>query len=99
MPSSSTICGDKCRAAVLSIITGRGKWVEITIAADCLYQHYCSRPRRNSGAASRVAIPPRLFGWNRHASYRGGCIVDMSTSNAWAELPGILSDPPGVCPA
>jgi len=27
------------RSAVLSIITGGGKWVEITIAADALYQH------------------------------------------------------------
>ena len=27
------------KAAALSIITGGGKWVEITIPADCLYQH------------------------------------------------------------
>jgi hypothetical protein len=27
------------KAAVLSIITGGGKWVEIAIPADCLYQH------------------------------------------------------------
>jgi hypothetical protein len=27
------------RAAVLSIITGGGKWVEMTIPADPLYQH------------------------------------------------------------
>jgi predicted phage-related endonuclease len=27
------------KAAVLSIITGGGKWVEISIPADCLYQH------------------------------------------------------------
>jgi len=27
------------KTAVLSIITGGGKWVEITIPADCLYQH------------------------------------------------------------
>jgi hypothetical protein len=25
--------------AVLSIITGGGKWVAISIPADCLYQH------------------------------------------------------------
>jgi hypothetical protein len=28
------------RTAVLSIITGGGKWVEISIAADPLYQHF-----------------------------------------------------------
>jgi hypothetical protein len=27
------------RSAVLSVITGRGKWVEITTYADPLYQH------------------------------------------------------------
>src|SRR5947209_1987319 len=27
------------REAALSIITGGGKWVQITIPADCLYQH------------------------------------------------------------
>jgi hypothetical protein len=27
------------RIAVLSIITGGGKWVELTIPADLLYQH------------------------------------------------------------
>src|SRR5450756_3167187 len=27
------------KAAALSIITGGGKWVEISITADCLYQH------------------------------------------------------------
>jgi len=27
------------RSAVLSIITGGGKWVELTVDADLLYQH------------------------------------------------------------
>jgi len=27
------------KEAALSVITGGGKWVEITVAADCLYQH------------------------------------------------------------
>ena len=31
--------GHQCQEAVLSIITGGGKWVEITIPADRLYQH------------------------------------------------------------
>jgi hypothetical protein len=34
------------RSAVLSVITGGGKWVEITAHADPLYQH----PYRNSRA-------------------------------------------------
>ena len=28
------------RSAVLSIITGGGKWIEMTIPADALYQHF-----------------------------------------------------------
>jgi hypothetical protein len=31
------MCVTHCRAAVLSIITGGGKWVEITIPMDPLY--------------------------------------------------------------
>ena len=48
------------KAAVLSIITGGGKWVEITIPADCLYQHLlltaderwyqCTRVQKTAGA-------------------------------------------------
>jgi predicted phage-related endonuclease len=45
------------KEAALSIITGGGKWVKITIAADSLYQHLLSQPRRSSGAASRTASP------------------------------------------
>ena len=63
------------RSASLSIITGGGKWVEIKINADPLYQHLLSRRKRNSGAASRAAMrlacsgsSPRDRGWKRSAS-------------------------------
>jgi hypothetical protein len=36
------------RMSVLSIITGGGKWVEIAIAADSLYQHLLLTPGRQS---------------------------------------------------
>ena len=45
------------RTAVLSIITGGGKWVDMTIFADPLYQHLLLTAERNSGAASRAASP------------------------------------------
>jgi predicted phage-related endonuclease len=50
------------RSAVLSVITGGGKWVEITTHADPLYQHLIvtaelSRPSESSGVASRAASP------------------------------------------
>jgi hypothetical protein len=31
--------GHRARCAVLSVITGGGKWVELTIPADPQYQH------------------------------------------------------------
>jgi hypothetical protein len=40
------------RSAVLSLITGGGKWIELTLHADPLYQHLLLTPRRNSGDAS-----------------------------------------------
>ena len=43
------------KTGVLSIITGGGKWVEITIPADSLYQHLLLTAEKSSGAASRRA--------------------------------------------
>jgi hypothetical protein len=37
------------RSAVLSIITGGGKWVEITIPADPLYQHLLKQVKGLAG--------------------------------------------------
>ena len=83
--------GHQCKSSVLSIITGGGKWVEITITADPLYQHLLSPRRRSSGAASRAASPLRLFGVEppkpRIEAVR---IVDMSASNSWAEFAGVF---------
>ena len=43
------------RSAVLSVITGGGKWVEIKTHADSLYQHLIVTAERNSGAVSKMA--------------------------------------------
>jgi len=53
------------RTAVLSIITGGGKWVEMTIPADPIFQHSCSPPRKSSGAASELANIPCCSAWKR----------------------------------
>jgi predicted phage-related endonuclease len=75
------------KAAVLSIITGGGKWVEISIAADSLYQHLLLTAERKFWRCVESGEPPRLFGVEpprpRIEAVR---IVDMSTSNAWAEF-------------
>src|SRR6516225_1058035 len=80
------------RTAVLSIITGGGKWVEITIPADPLYQHLLLTAERKFWRCVETGEPPRLFGIEpprpRVDAVR---IVEMSGSNSWAEFAGIFS--------
>jgi predicted phage-related endonuclease len=79
------------RAAVLSIITGGGKWVEITIPADPLYQHLLLTAEKKFWRCVENGEPPRLFGIEpprlRIEAMR---IVDMSASNAWAEFSAVF---------
>ena len=49
-------------AAVLSIITGGGKWVEIKIPADSLYQHLLLTAEKKFWRCVESGEPPRLFG-------------------------------------
>jgi predicted phage-related endonuclease len=77
------------RSAVLSVITGGGKWVEITTHADPLYQHLIVTAERKFWRCVESGEPPRLFGVEppkpRIEAVR---IVDMSGSNSWAEFAG-----------
>ena len=79
------------KLAALSIITGGGKWVEIALSADPLYQHLLLTAEKKFWRCVESGEPPRLFGIEpprpRLAAVR---VVDMSTSNAWAELAGIF---------
>jgi predicted phage-related endonuclease len=79
------------RSAVLSVITGGGKWVEITTHADPLYQHLIVTAERKFWRCVESGEPPRLFGVEppkpRIEAVR---IVDMSTSNSWAEFAGLF---------
>jgi hypothetical protein len=79
------------RSAVLSVITGGGKWVEITAHADPLYQHLIVTAERKFWRCVESGEPPRLFGVEppkpRIEAVR---IVDMSASNSWAEFAGIF---------
>lgn len=75
------------RSAVLSVVTGGGKWVEIKIHADPLYQHLLLTAEKKFWRCVQSGEPPRLFGVEpprpRLEAVR---IVDMSSSNLWAEL-------------
>ncbi len=79
------------RGAVLSVITGGGKWVEIATHADPLYQHLIVTAERKFWRCVESGEPPRLFGVEppkpRIAAVR---IVDMSGSNSWAEFAGLF---------
>lgn len=75
------------RTAVLSIITGGGKWVEITVNGDPLYQHLLITAEKKFWRCVQTGEPPRLFGVEpprpRLEAVR---TVDMTSSNSWAEI-------------
>ena len=74
-------------AAVLSIITGGGKWLEIKLSADPLYQHLLLTAEKKFRRCVESGEPPRLFGAEPlRARVEAVRIVDMSSSNAWAEF-------------
>jgi predicted phage-related endonuclease len=78
-------------AAVLSIITGGGKWVEIKISADSLYQHLLLTAEKKFWRCVESGEPPRLFGIEPpRARIEAVRVVDMSSSNAWAEFSGVF---------
>jgi hypothetical protein len=79
------------RMSVLSIITGGGKWVEMTIPADPLYQHLLLTAEKKFWRCVETGETPHLFGVEpprpRVEAIR---VVDMSSSNAWAEFAGVF---------
>jgi predicted phage-related endonuclease len=79
------------RSAVLSIITGGGKWGEIKTHADPLYQHLIVTAERKFWRCVESGEPPTLFGVDppkpRVEAVR---IVDMTSSNAWGEFAAVF---------
>ena len=80
------------RTAVLSVITGGGKWVEILAHADPLYQHLIVTAERNFWRCVESGEQPQLLGVEppkpRLEAVR---VVDMASSNAWAEFATIFT--------
>ena len=79
------------KLSALSIITGGGKWLEIEIPADPLYQHLLLTAEKKFWRCVENGEPPRLFGVEaprpRIAAVR---MVDMSASNSWAEFAALF---------
>jgi hypothetical protein len=79
------------RSAALSIITGGGKWIEMTIPADALYQHFLVTAERRFWHCVQTGETPRPYGVEpprpRIEAVR---TVDMSGSNSWAQFADVL---------
>jgi len=75
------------RTSVLSIITGGGKWVEITIPMDPLYLSVLVSAEKKFWRCVQYGEPPHPINAEpprpRIEAIR---IVDMSASNSWAEF-------------
>jgi predicted phage-related endonuclease len=79
------------RSAVLSIITGGGKWVEITIPMDPLYLSVLVSAEKKFWRCVQSGEPPHLINAQpprlRIEAIR---IFDMSSSNSWAEFAALF---------
>ena len=82
------------RTAVLSVITGGGKWVEILAHADPLYQHLIVTAERKFWRCVENGEQPKLFGVEppspRIEAVR---IVDMSAPMPGRSSPASCADP------
>ena len=77
------------RSAVLSIITGGGKWVKMQIHADPLYQHLLITAEKKFWRCVQTGEPPALFNIETpRPRLEAVKVVNMSASNQWADLAG-----------
>jgi predicted phage-related endonuclease len=79
------------RSAVLSIITGGGKWVEITIPVDPLYLSVLVSAEKKFWRCVQSGEVPHLI--NAEAPrprIEAVRIVNMNSSNSWAEFAGLF---------
>jgi predicted phage-related endonuclease len=81
------------KKAILSIITGGGTWVELSIDADPIYQTILIAAEKAFWQSVKNAEPPALFDCEppkpRIEAVR---VVDMNASNSWAELASLFSE-------
>jgi predicted phage-related endonuclease len=79
------------KKSVLSIINGGGKWTELSIEADPIYQTILIAAEQAFWRAVKTGEPPALFDCEppkpRIEAVR---VVDMNASNSWGELAGLL---------
>jgi predicted phage-related endonuclease len=85
------------KKSVLSIINGGGKWVEISIDSDPIYQTILIAAEKAFWRAVKTGETPALFDCEppkpRIEAVR---LVDMNASNSWAEFAGLFRDTQGA---
>jgi predicted phage-related endonuclease len=75
------------RKSVLSIINGGGKWVELTIEADPIYQTVLIAAEKAFWRAVKTGDPPALFDCEPlKPRIEARRVADMNASNSWAEF-------------
>ena len=81
------------RKSVLSIITGGGNWIELSIEADPIYQTILIAAEKAFWRAVRTSETPALFDCEpprpRIEAVR---VVDMNASNSWAEFASLFCE-------
>jgi predicted phage-related endonuclease len=81
------------KKSVLSIITGGGKWIELSIEADPIYQTILIAAEKAFWRAVKTGETPALFDCEppkpRIEAVR---VVDMNASNSWAEFAGLFCE-------
>jgi len=79
------------KKSVLSIITGGGKWIELSIEADPIYQTILIAAEKAFWRAVKTGETPALFDCEppkpRIEAVR---VIDMNASNAWAEFASLF---------
>src|ERR1700694_4118001 len=79
------------KKSVLSIINGGGKWIELSIEADPIYQTILIAAEKAFWRAVKTGETPVLFDCEppkpRIEAVR---VIDMNASNSWAEFAGLF---------
>src|SRR4029434_3041419 len=79
------------RSAVLSIITGGGKWVEVSIPLDPLYLSVLvSAEKKFWRCVQSGEVPHLIMAEPPRPRIEAIHIVDMSSSNSWAEFAALF---------
>jgi predicted phage-related endonuclease len=85
------------KKSVLSIINGGGKWIELSIEADPIYQTILIAAEKAFWRAVKTGEPPALFDCEppkpRIEAVR---VVDMNASNSWAEFASLFRETHGA---